>query len=143
MNKELEKQISEIITSADPNRHTFFQLNFFVLGKEPTHQAKLKKCVDELRLRKKEMDSITMEIEDLKDKNEILNIDINKLPSHYSEVQARMINRRIEANNKSMDDYISRARVIEEESIFFVQAFKKLSEIEPMKQWDDTAVQTE
>jgi len=129
----------EQITKADvPNRHTMFQLNFFVLGKEPTHQAKLKRCVDELRSRQSTLESMKMEMDDLRDKNLLL-----EASKPQEEIAARMVERKVYANNKMIAELASKVRNTEEEMLFFVDAFERLNEVEAMKSWDDVDVQTQ
>ncbi len=119
-------------------RHTFFQLNFFILGKEPTHQAKMKKCVDELKIRKKSVDAMLLEIDELNDKNELLEITETK-----NEIEKRMKQRRILNNNRQIDNLLESMKSQKEEIDFFLEAFNKLSEKEAMKPWDDMEVQLE
>lgn len=129
----------ENILKNDIDRHTFFQLSFFVIGKEPTHQAKLKKCVDELKCRKRAIDSMMLEIDDLNDKNELLSVEINAM----DEVRKRMTNRRIVLNKRSIEDILSKIKGQKEEAAFFVKTFEKLNGIEKIKSWDDPDVQLE
>jgi hypothetical protein len=130
-------KVSDIICDT-PNRHTFFQLKFFVIGKEPTHQAKLHRCVEELKARKQQVESIYMEIAELKDKNELMSIE-----NVSNDIQKRMIDRRIQHNIKTIDDLENKVKNIEEEMTFFVESFYDLSKIEKMKNWEDLEVQTQ
>lgn len=138
------KQVDDIINKDIPDRHTYFQLNFFVLGKEPTHQAKLKRCVEELRSRKRSIEAIDLEIADLQDQNELTRLRVKNQPNTESgKIEKRILERKVGAVVKSVLDLQVRKNNITEEMIFFVEAFEKLSQVEPLKQWDDIEVQGE
>lgn len=146
IDEKLQDQVAEIVKADVPSRHTFFQLNFFVLGKEPTHQARLKRCVDELRSRKHSMDGLLAEIEDLKDRNQLIYWEMGHMKfvdDEERDIRCRMAERKIGANNRAIDELGQKIKSNEEEMIFFVEAFNRLSEIEPLKQWDDAEVQTQ
>lgn len=122
------------------NRHTFFQLNFFVLAKEPTHQAKLKRCVDEIKVRKKSIDMMNLEIDDLKDKNELIQQKIN---STSNEIEKRILKRKIFVSDKNIEELFNKIKSENEEIQFFIKAYDKLNSIESIKPWDDINVQLE
>jgi hypothetical protein len=122
----LYEEAKSIIKNKVPSRHTCFQLNFFILGKEPTHQAKLRRCVEELKVKINSVENIDLEIEELKEKLGM----VKNARKEYA------VNRQIEKLEDSKKN-------TEEEILFFVEAFKKLNNIEPMKDWDDIEVQKE
>lgn len=140
------KEVDRIVQLQVPNRHTFFQLNYLVIGKEPTHQAKMHRCVEELKARKSQIQSMLLEIDELKDKNELIYLEMDGTSfssAKERDVKHRMIDRRIYHNNKAIDDLQSKVISLEEEIFFFVQCFNSLAEVEPMKDWDDLTVQQE
>jgi predicted nuclease with TOPRIM domain len=145
LDHDLMKDVGDILKLKEPERHSFFQLNFFIIGKEPTHQAKLRKCVDELKLKRDELNSIKLQVEDLEDKNELMYIEMSKFTTQDRETELRiqMVERRVQQNNNTIDTLSSRARSVEEEVLFLVQAFRQLNDKEPMKDWDDIEVQKE
>ena len=49
-------------------RHSYFQLKYFLIGKEPTYQSKMWQCLRELRNRVESLDNMSLEIDELKDK---------------------------------------------------------------------------
>ena len=51
-------------------RHSYFQLKYFLIGKEPTYQSKMWQCLRELRNRVESLDNMSLEIDELKDKIE-------------------------------------------------------------------------
>jgi len=134
----LKEQVDSILKSNVPNRHTIFQLNYFVIGKEPTHQAKMKRCVEELKSRKSTIESLIMEIDDVMDRNELM-----KLENADDEIKKRMLNRRIIQNEISIEKLKEQVKNTEEEMVFFVEAFNQLNEVEAFRDWDDIEVQTE
>ena len=73
---KLEQEIDDLLKNTDIRaNNSLFQLKFFVIEKEPTHQAKLRKCQLELESRQEALESYTISIEDTKD--DILLIDLN------------------------------------------------------------------
>ena len=60
-------------------RHSYFQLKYFLIGKEPTYQSKMWQCLRELRNRVESLDNMSLEIDELKDKIEILDISKNRI----------------------------------------------------------------
>lgn len=128
------------------HRHTFFQLKHFILGKEITTQSKLQKCLRELEARIDSMKSMILSMEETKDDIELINLklinlekkkeksDINK---KYKEIQIRKLNRKKIALLTSLDNINKKLHETEEESVFFLEAYKQLEKIEPLKSYDD------
>ena len=83
-----------------------------------------------------------LEVDDLKDRNELLHHEVN-WKGIGAEISQRMNDRKIVANNRAIDDIAKRIKYLEEEMLFFAEAFERLNEIEPLKPWDDVEVQTE
>ena len=77
--KDLLSTINQVLETPEiRNRHTFFQLRYFVLGKEPTVQSRLRKCLVELRARQESIENLRLSIEEAKDDIELANIDIKR-----------------------------------------------------------------
>lgn len=143
---ELQTQVDAITSNNVPLRHTFFQLNFFVLGKEPTHQAKMRKCVEELRARKGSVESCRMEIHDIQDRSALMEIEFAKSnfpTTEEADIRRRMLTRRLHQNERDIAKLEETIKNTEEEMVFFVEAFNRLNQIEAFKQWDDISVQAE
>ncbi len=140
--KELHDQVDAITKSGVPNRHTFFQLLHFVVGKEPTHQAKMKRCVDELKSRKSSVESILMEMDDTRDRNQLIEESLTDAIDK-SETQKRMARRMIRQNEISLERLVDKLKSVEEEMLFFVEMFNQLNVVEAFKNWDDVDVQNE
>ena len=76
---EIYLEAEELLKNEVVDRHSFFQLKYFVVGKEPTMQAKMWRCLTELKTRKEAIDIINLEIEETKDTIELLNIEEKRL----------------------------------------------------------------
>ena len=135
-------------------RHSYFQLKYFLIGKEPTYQSKMWQCLRELRNRVESLDNMSLEIDELKDKIEILDISKNRISysmektdnsdSYLSDLQRKesMINmRQLERQKTSLNNNIKeieeRKKSILEECRFFIETYKNLVKIEPLKHFDD------
>jgi hypothetical protein len=148
-----KSKLSEILKNESPQRHSYFQLKYFIVGKEPTLQSKMWQCIRELRTRKETLESIDLEIEETKDTIEILDISLEKidfsvqeriqsfeiveLEKREKEVKKRQIKRKIQAAKSNLVQLNERKRWIEEEVIFFLQTFEAIEKIEPIKNFDD------
>lgn len=148
MSKEIELEIDKVLLNESVDRHSFFQLKYFVIGKEPTTQSKLWRCVKELETRKNSIDAINLEIQDLNDKLEIIDIESKKasiqLEKTSDELDKRLLEiaiKRSERNKKATLTSIAamnkKLKNTEDEAIFFARAFKSLEEIEKIKPFDD------
>ena len=157
---EIYLEAEELLKNEVVDRHSFFQLKYFVVGKEPTMQAKMWRCLTELKTRKEAIDSINLEIEETKDTIELLNIEekrlenINKYESNekswtqseadeieYHEeelkIKKRQIKRKKEGISKSLDNLYKKLKFTQEEAAFFIKSFKQLNQIEELKPFDD------
>lgn len=128
-------------------RHTLFQLKYFILGREPTIQARLRKCVVELTSRKENMENLRLAIEDLRDDIELANIDIKKQEvaiedqaeeeKRFFEINIRKTKRKRKALENELRKLGKHLQETEEEAAFFLQAYRDLEEAEPLKPFDD------
>ena len=162
---EIYLEAEELLKNEVVERHSFFQLKYFVIGKEPTVQSKMWRCLTELKTRKEAIDSINLEIEETKDTIELLNIEEKRLEninkknttvghcgvSVESKTQAveiecfeqelkikkRQIKRTKEGVSKSIDTLYKKLKFTQEEAAFFNKSFKQLNQIEELKPFDD------
>lgn len=157
---DLLAKIDAVLIHETPQRHSYFQLKYFNIGKEPTIQSKMWQCIKELKVRRDSLDAIALEIEDSKDKLQLLDISIKKIeidkiqlesticPKYgslsYDEfcIKIKQIHRQKKALDKSISDLQERKKWIEEESLFFLETFQNLLQIEPLKHFDDIDSQT-
>jgi hypothetical protein len=137
-------EIEELLKNTQMGSPTFFQLNYFVIGKEPTPQAKMHKCIEEIRDRFRAIKNIKFEIEELKDQNELLSlgcIDVEVNKSY--EIRIRQADRKIYANTEQIEFLKSKIDSYEKEIKFLKELFDKINEKVPLKPWDDYNVQVE
>lgn len=80
MSTEALSKIDQILEKANlPDRHTFFQIEKFIIGKEPTVQAQLWAIIRELQARKETLDQFKKDLKDSEDNIELFDIKIEKL----------------------------------------------------------------
>lgn len=80
MSTKLIEKIDHILEECNlPERYTKFQLEKFVIGKEPTGHAQLWQCVRELAARRETIESFQKDLEDAEDNLELFDIKIERL----------------------------------------------------------------
>lgn len=151
-------EMDEVLKFEIAQRHSYFQLKYFLIGKEPTIQAKMWQCLREMKSRRDSIAAIELEIEETKDKIELLDISIEKeslyeisgknpkesvLLQREMDINLRQLERKKKAGEKSLSELFERKKWIEEESRFFLETFKNLYKIEPLKHFDDVDAQKE
>jgi hypothetical protein len=153
----LLESINNLLQNEVIDRHSLFQCRYFIIGKEPTNQSKMWRCLTELKARKETIESIKMEIENTEDNIKLLELDIKS--SNWSgwagdpqelensmarvEIEKRKLNRKLDATKKSKLGLERKLKFVEEEAEFFVGAFQAISAIEPLKPYDDYKSQEE
>ena len=60
MNQELIAQLDEVLKNEPVNRHSYVQLKYFLIGKEPTIQAKMWQCIKELKTRRDSLNALEL-----------------------------------------------------------------------------------
>lgn len=163
MSRELEfaRKMEKMVEQAPENRHSYFQLKYFVIGKEPTLQAQMWQCLRELQARKETIDSIALEIEDVKDQLELLELrkdkqalppwntenyqgyDLDNVTEKEKEIMLRRWERQKTSLQKTLKQLENRQKFALQEARFFMQAFESLEKVEPMKDYDDLETQQE
>jgi len=77
---ELIKKINTILEKANlPDRHTFFQIEKFIIGKEPTVQSQLWAIIRELQARIETVEQFEKDLKDSEDNIELFDIKIERL----------------------------------------------------------------
>ena len=155
-NKNLLQQMSEILKFELAERHSYFQMKYFIVNKEPTTQSKMWQCLREIKSRYESLEAIDLEIEEGKDNLELIDININKMKVAYdkkvsagknpetlkiSEIKLRKAKRQRIAAEKNIGSLVKKKKNLEEEANFFVLAFKNLQAVEPLKDYDDLEAQ--
>lgn len=80
MSIDLISKVDAILENAAmPDRHTFFQIEKFIIGKEPTAQAQLWSIVRELQARRETIDQFQKELQDAEDNLELFDVKIERL----------------------------------------------------------------
>jgi len=158
--QDIIDQINELSKNEIPQRHTYFQLKYFLIGNEPTNQSRMWQCLRELKTRRDSISSIHLEIEETKDKIELMEIEkerfivekqrINAVGTgaeelHYKElnIKIRQNDRKTEACQQNLIQLEERKKGILEECKFFAEVFANIEKIEKLKNFDDFDVQKE
>ena len=162
MSTELISKTEEILQNANlPDRHSKFQLERFVIGKEPTGHAQLWQIVRELEARKETVDSFDKDLADAEDNLELFDLKIerlnreiqraarqedqdNDLEIQECEINIRKLQREKEALVAAARKVKHKLGCVMEEMAFLVQAhdavIKQLGEVKPL---DDEQAQRE
>ena len=151
---EIKEKISELLKNDVASRHSYFQLKYFLIGKEPTNQAKMWQCLRELKSRQEVLNSSDLQIEEEKDNLEIYNISLLRIDSKEKEIKdeldlrelaikKRQIKRNMSNTSNAIQSLISKKKDTEEECEFFIETFKNIEKTEPLKCFDDLDSQKE
>ena len=146
------KNILEKVDLKD--RHSFFQLNNFIIGKEPTLQSKLWQCAREINARVESYDSLKEEIENTFENFEILEIKILKskktiekescpYEKRILEIELKKLERNIDKKDSLIKKLNRKLSMVEEELNFFIRTFAEIEKVEKIKKFDDVHVQNE
>ena len=146
---ELLTKIDSIVGDGYKNQTSFFQLQYFLVGKEPTVQAKLERCKTELFSRKCDMEGTMNELEECYDlirlqelqKSDFQGADVELNESQ--EIYIRQIDRKILSLKDRAGRLASNLRAKEEESNFLIGLYERLCEAEEPKDWNSLEVQAE
>ncbi len=149
MERNLREEIKELLKNEVAQRHSYFQLKYFLIGKEPTYQSKMWQCLRELKTRHDSLEAIELEREEVKDKIELLDISVlrserqagDELDAREAGIRARQLQRQKRALEKNLVDLDERERWLREECLFFVETFKNIEKIEPLRPFDDLEAQ--
>lgn len=158
MSRDLISEMNKVLKNDIVNRMSFFQLQYFIINKEPTMQAKMWQCIREIRTRKDTLESLQREIAESEDQKELLEIElrrqkvaedkIKEAMKSYSEeerklnleeaaVKARKLNRHVAAVESSIAELQKRVQETSEEAQWFLRTFEELQKLEPLKPFDD------
>lgn len=150
---KISKEMNELNLDDMVNRHSFFQLKYFLLGKEPTHQAKLWQCLRELDSRKESWEALLLEIDDVNDNLKLLQLQIERLESkdkfkseyikQVHNIKLSKLKRRKIYTDKNLNKLIIKKKNLLEEIDFFLKSYKNLENAEALKPFDDLDSQKE
>lgn len=155
-NTQLINEMKDILKTEIVERHSYFQMKYFIVNKEPTHQAKMWQCLREIKSRYESLQAIELEIDEGKDNLELIDININKMKAAYDkkassgktpdtlkicEIKLRKAKRQRIAAEKNIELLVKKKKNLEEEANFFTLAFRNLQTVEPLKDFDDLEAQ--
>lgn len=162
MSTELLQHVDEVLKQAAmPDRHTYFQLEKFNIGKEPTAQAQLWQIARELQVRRDTIDAYDKDLKDAEDNLELFDIKIERLNREIRqeaeanstftdlniqerEINIRKLQREKEALVKAARKVNEKRKYYLEEMAFLLTGFNKiLSQVGEMKPLDDEQSQKE
>lgn len=145
--EEIYEEAKKLISKTEiSNRHTFFQLKHFVLGKELTTQSKMQKCLKETEARVESIENIILSVDEAKDDIKLIELKIlslqenkpkNDIDKQYKEIEIKKLERKKASLFNSLKKLNKKLKETEEETAFFLNAFKQLEKIEPLKRYDD------
>lgn len=136
------------------SRHSKYQLKHFIVNAEPTHQGRLWQCLKEIDARKESLLQLQNERLDFEDRIELeqINIEIlqrdiekesDELEGKKKKINLRRSQRAFEALQKTGSKIDDKVKAVIEELEFFIISFNQLEKIEPLKEYDDFASQSE
>jgi hypothetical protein len=87
MSTELITKAKEILKTVDfPERHTFYQIEKFIIGKEPTAQAQMWAIIREIQARVETIDQFKKDLFDAEDNIELFDVKIERLDRSIREL---------------------------------------------------------
>lgn len=137
-----------------PERHTFFQLKNFIVGKECTVQGQLWQIIRELKARKESIESLELQIEDAEDELELIDIRIERIQNDNKSTtdcfilrENAIIRKKTDRDRRRLIASIEKIKVkikyLMEEINFFVGAYETLAKVQTVKPVDDIPSQKE
>jgi len=163
VSSELVERVDSILErAAMPDRHSYFQIRKFIIGKECTVQGQMWQIVRELQARKETVESLTKQLEDAADNVDLIDIKIQRqklveenapkfglnkedeaLNIKEAQINTRKLEREKEHLLKSIEKVRQKVKCTQEESRYFLLAFEELEKIEELKPLDDSEAQAE
>lgn len=132
--------IEELIKKSSQGPSTF-QLRYFVIGKEPTAQAKMHKCIEEIKYRMGAINQTKSEIEDMVDNIELLKM--KEFGISPSEIEIRQNERKTNAAMRHLEGLHEKIKTWEAEVNFLKEEFDLIEKKIPLKEWNSFEVQLE
>lgn len=146
---ELLKKLEEVCKLAPERRHSYFQLKYFVIGKEVTTQGQMWQCLREIQIRKDSIENLISSIEETKDQIEICNIKQERLNKKGKSnnrlwvVRCRQMQRKEAILKKTLTKLEEDLQFVLQEARFFLQMLDTLMNVEDLKDYDDLEAQKE
>ena len=158
MSRELVEKMNRILKETElPERHTFFQIEKFIIGKEPTHQGQLWQIVRELKARQESVENIERDLEQAEDDLELFDIKIERLNREMLkkevltdldikelELGIKKLRREKKALEKSTEKARQTMKYALEEVNYLIAGYERLlKEVGKVKPIDDEQAQAE
>ncbi len=131
-----------------PQRHSDFQIEKFIIGKEPTYHARMWQCMREIETRHESLVNIEFEIENQKDDIILKQLEKEKnlkkdkdLREKEDEVMLRKIERSIAHMEISLNKLLSKKKNIEEETKKFIEILEDVNKNIPYVEFNDEIAQ--
>ncbi len=64
---DLVEKLDKVLDRRVVNRHSMFQLKHFVIGKEPTNQRRLWRCLEEMKVRREGLSGLKTQMDETAD----------------------------------------------------------------------------
>jgi len=154
MSSELMRKIDDVLDTASvPERHTYFQMKHFIVGKEPTIQGQLWQVIRELRARRETLEAMTEQLADLDDDLTLSHLRITRMLEDQAQTEegerARIeidialnkAERQRRAMYRTKTGLELKVVYLSQEIAYLLGAFETLSKAEPLKPLDDIEAQ--
>jgi chromosome segregation ATPase len=125
MSTELIEKVDSILKKADiPDRHTFFQIEKFIVGKEPTAQGQLWQITRELQARRETIDAYKHDLKDAEDNLELFDIKIERFDREIRQLAQESTNQDADLNIKENEINI---RKLQREKEALIKSSRKVN----------------
>jgi hypothetical protein len=159
--QKLFESVQTLVTKSEmPERHTFFQMKNFIVGKECTVQGQLWQITRELRSRSESLVALQDQIAETQDNIELLNIaterlrlpikavmgievEVDELCEREQQIKLRKVDREKASLERTVETLKRKSKYLLEEMAYLYKAHETLSKVQAMKPLDDVQAQQE
>lgn len=125
MPNDILDKVQKILDVANlPDRHTFFQIEKFIIGKEPTAQSQLWAIIRELQARVDSIEQFNKDLRDAEDNLELFDIKIERL--HRAIRISSLINN-VDDKDLNIKEHEINIRKLERDKEFLILSARKLN----------------
>lgn len=118
--------VKKIASFKEHHGMTKFQIVYFIIGDEPTNQAKMMKCVTEIKARLRSIDALNLEIRSVSE----------EIKTEKNEIKLLSLENRLVDLKQTLETNINECNL-------FGEIFELINEKEPYKDWSSLEVQEE
>lgn len=153
---DLLEQLDKTLDRRVVNRHSFFQLKHFVVGKEPTNQRRLWRCLEEMKVRREGLLALKTQMDETADNIELTQLKMERLKRQHDAnenrdeldekeyvIHSRKLVREVEKLGVALKKLVEQYHEQSEEAEFFLKAFHHLEKREKLRPFDDFDAQLE